>query len=285
MQNSFSLRQLTLDVWLLEQLRAAGDDGLSLEELKTRWSQKPSHKGTIGRTTLARHRKMIEDFFGIIIKSSDKRRYRIANPEQLALDSLANDLLASMQEYLFLDEYRDLGSAIQPAQIWAGMDYLHHIGDAIRERRKLHIRYQKFTDEKPYDAVVYPYCLKASLGRWYLLAVREMDGFPRRMYALDRTLSLHVMDEKFKKDRSIDVKKYFRDYFGIYVDPEHFPVQNVKVKVPPFVAKYWRTLPLHHSQKEIARDEDSVTFKFHISPSPDFMGELRRWEATIVESD
>ena len=285
MNVTYTLKPLTLDVWLIEQLRKAGDEGLSLEELQTMWTSNPSHSGDLSRSTLRRHREDIAAFFGINIESSDKRRYRIANPEQLALDSLANDLLASMQEYLFLDEYRDLGPAIQPAQIWAGMDYLHHIGDAIRERRKLHIRYQKFTDEKPYDAIVHPYCLKASLGRWYLLAVREMDGFPRRMYALDRTLSLHVMDEKFKKDRTIDVKKYFRDYFGIFVDPDHYPVQNVKVKVPPFVAKYWRTLPLHHSQKEIARDEDSVTFKFHISPSPDFLGELRRWEATIVESD
>lgn len=275
------LRILMMDVWLLEQLRNASAPGLTLDELQTRWTADPTHKGHLGRSTMTRHRKEIEEYFGIIIDSPNKRHYRIANPELLALDSLVNDLLASVHEYIFLDQYRDLGDAIQPQQIWAGLHYLQPIGEAIRFRKKLRIRHQKFTDETPTEAIVHPYCLKASQGRWYLLAMKEGSEHPAHTYALDRTLNLKVLDEHYEVDPNVDVKNFFRDVFGIWVDTEKYPVRDLTVTVPRWVSQYWTTLPLHHSQKVVRRTGDTVTFHFHISPTPDFLGELMRWGVEI----
>lgn len=299
MTGTLTLKQLTLDVWLLEQLRKAPDFGLTLEELQSRWTENPLHDGVLGRSTLTRHRQMIEAFFGVVINSPDKKHYRIANPEQLALDTLANELLASVQEYLFLDEYRDLGSAIQPQQIWEGLSYLHPIGDALRHHNKLAIRYQKFTDEEPYDAVIYPYCLKADKGRWYLLAHKEGSEHQTLTLALDRTQHLTLLKETFIPDPTIDTENWFRDCFGIWRDFERFPVRDVIVACTDHVAHYLRTLPLHHSQRELGIEgvsedllctppttEDTLWryFKYHISPSPDFVSEIGKWgdEARIV---
>lgn len=296
MTGTLSLKQLTLDVWLLEQLRTAPHPGLTLEELQQRWSEKPYHEGVLGRSTMTRHRQMIEAFFGIVINSPDKKHYRISNPELLALDSLANELLASVQEYLFLDEYRDLGSAIQPAQIWAGLYYLHPIGDALRHHNKLKIRYQKFTDEEPYDAILHPYCLKADKGRWYVLAHKEGSDHLAQTFALDRTLCLSVMPATFEPDPEIDPDTWFRDCFGIWRDFHHFPVCDFLVACTEHVAHYLRTLPLHHSQIEIGKEQVTshhkeqisdnklctVYFQFHISPSPDFVSELLKWGNEIV---
>ncbi len=296
MTGTLTIKQLTLDVWLLEQLRHAPSPGLTLEELQKRWVANPLHEGVLGRTTMTRHRQMIEGFFGIIINSPDKKHYRIANPEQLHLNTLANELLASVQEYLFLDEYRDLGAAIQPAQIWEGLSYLHPIGDALRHHNKLHVRYQKFTDEEPYDAILHPYCLKADKGRWYLLAHKEDSEHQAQTFALDRTISLNAIQETFTPNPEIDPETWFKDCFGIWRDFEHFPVQDIAVACTEQVAHYLRTLPLHHSQQEIGKeqleghqkekisDNESCTvyFLFHISPSPDFISELLKWGNDLI---
>lgn len=282
MNKVFTLKNLGMDIWLLDQLKQAPAPGLTLEELQMLWTSNKRHSGILSRTTLSRHRESIKEWLGIIIHTPDKKHYSIANPEDLALDSLANDLLASVQEYLFLDEYRDLGPAIQPQQIWAGLEYLHPIGDAIRHRNKLKVRYQKFSDDKPYDAILHPYCLKAFQGRWYILAIKENSSHPIQTFALDRTLSLHVLeDQTYDVDNSIDVEKFFIDAFGVWVDPEHNPIQNVIVRVPKWVIKYWKTLPLHHSQRFISEEGDTGIFQFHISMSPDFIGELKRWDVDV----
>lgn len=278
---ALSLKQLTLDVWLLETLRRAPGKGYTLEHLQQAWTSKPSHEGVLGRTTMARHRKMIEDFFGVIIDSPDKKHYRIANPEQLTLNTLANELLASLQEYIFLDEYRELGDKIQPAQIWEGIHLLQPIGEALRHNKKIAVRYQKFTDTEPYDAILHPYCLKADKGRWYLLAHKEKtlhEGVNVQVFALDRIQQLQQLETTFRPDESIDLSTFFRDCFGIWRDYDHYPVRDITIAVKPHVAHYLRTLPLHHSQKELSQsDTEWRCFTYHISPTPDFFGELAKW--------
>lgn len=280
MPSRLSLRFLVFDVWLIEQLRNAPACTLKLEDLKLRWTKHPHHTEGLSRTTLTRHRQMIKDFFGLVIDSPDKKHYRIANPEQLQMKSMANDLLASLQDFLFLDEYRDLGIAIQPEEILGGLDYLRPIAEAIRHRKKLHVTYQKFTDVEPYEATLHPYCLKASLGRWYVLAEKEGSEHPVQTFALDRIQSLQMMKQSFRVKRSINPATYFHDCFGIWHDFENYPVQDVTIEVTPRVAHYLRTLPLHHSQREVS----DCYFQYHISPSPDFLGELHRWgdEVKIV---
>ena len=208
--------------------------------------------------------------------------YRITNPEVLKLDSLANDLLKSIQNFVFLQEYKDLGDLIQPEQIETGARYLRQIGQSLRDKRKLSITYQKFTDEKPYDAILHPYCLKADKGRWYILAHKEGNEYkePVQVFALDRILRLEIIPERFTPNPEIDINAFFRDCFGIWHDYENYPVRDVTISCTEEVANYLRTLPLHYSQKESPfkeGEEGRIIFTYHISPSPDFIGELLKW--------
>lgn len=282
MNKAHSLSQFKFDIWLIEQLQAASPQGLTLEELRKRWLELPSHKGSLSRDMLTAHRKSIQDFLGLEIMAPDRMHYHIMNPEVLKLDSLANDLLKSIQNFVFLQEYRELGNLIQPEQIETGSRYLQQIGLALRDRHKLRITYQKFTDEEPYDAIVHPYCLKADKSRWYILAHKEGSEYkePAQIFALDRTLRLEVMSETFVPNPEVDIEAFFRDCFGVWHDYENYPVQDVIISCTEEVANYLRTLPLHHSQKESTYKEGKearIIFTYHISPSPDFLGELKKW--------
>ena len=254
--------------------------GPTLEDLRDRWLALPGHVGILSRDMLTTHRQAIKDFMGIVISAPDRMHYRIMNPEALALDSLANDLLKSIQNYSFLQQYKELGKQIQPEQIETGSRYLRLIGQALRDKQKLRITYQKFSDEIPYDAIVHPYCLKADKGRWYILAYKEGSECqePAQCFALDRTLRLTLLPETFVPNRRIKVATYFRDCFGVWRDYEHYPVRRVVITCTDKVAHYLRTLPLHHSQKEIrCKEEGYASFRYRISPSPDFLAELRKW--------
>ena len=277
-----SLSQFKFDIWLIEQLQTATPTGLTLEELRSRWIKIPDRKGDLSRDMLTTHRKSIEAFLGIKIEAPDRMHYRITNPQVLKLDSLANDLLKSIQNFVFLQEYKNLGNLIQPEQIETGSHYLQQIGQALRDRHKLCITYQKFTDEEPYTAILHPYCLKADKGRWYILAHKE--GSERQefvqIFALDRTLRLQILSETFTPNPEVDIEAFFNDCFGVWHDYSNYPVRDITISCTEDVAHYLRTLPLHHSQKEDAYREGKegrVIFHYHISPSPDFIGELLKW--------
>lgn len=282
MNNAFTLSQLKFDLWLIEQLQITPPPGPTLEELQQRWNAYPGHSGGLSRDKLTTHRKNIESFLGLEIMAPDRMHYRIMNPESLALDSLANDLLKSIQNYAFLQEYKDLGNQIQPEQIESGSRYLQQIGQALRNKQKLDITYRKFSDEKQYNAIIHPYCLKADKGRWYLFASKEGSEHQDSLqcFALDRTLRLTLMTETYVPNPAYNISTYFRDCFGVWHDYENYPVRDITIGCTEKVANYLRTLPLHHSQKEDPYKEGKegrIIFHYRISPSPDFLAELKKW--------
>ena len=290
MNNALSLVQLKFDIWLIEQLQITPPPGPTLEELRNKWNALPSHTGSLSRAMLTTHRQNIKTFLGIEIESPDRMHYQIMNPKALALDSLANDLLTSIQNYTFLQEYKELGDLIQPERIETGSRYLQQIGQALRNNQKLSIIYQKFTDDTPYNAVIHPYCLKADKGRWYLFAVKQGSEHKDSLqcFALDRVLSLHLMQETFVPNPDFDATTYFRDCFGIWREFDKYPVRDISISCTNKVAPYLRTLPLHHSQREDSFREGKngrIIFHYHISPSPDFLAELRKWgrEVKIID--
>ena len=281
MKNPRSISYFVFDVWLIQQLQFA-PSGLTLEELKKLWIERPGHRGNLSRDMLTTHRKGIKDFLGLRIEAPDRMHYCIMNPEVLKLDSLANDLLKSIQNFVFLQEYKDLGDLIQPEQIETGACFLQMIGQALRDKRKLSITYQKFIDEAPYHAIVHPYLLKADKGRWYIFAHKEGSEHQEyvQCFALDRTKRLEVIPDTFVPNPEVDMVEYFRDCYGVWHDYESYPVRDITISCTEKVAHYLRTLPLHHSQREDAYREGPdarIIFHYHISLSPDFIGELKKW--------
>jgi predicted DNA-binding transcriptional regulator YafY len=49
---------------------------------------------------------------------------------------------------------------------------------------------------------------------------------------------------------------------------------HIVIRASDWLPDYLRTLPLHHSQREISSNNDSVDFSLDIRPTPDFIGEL-----------
>ena len=120
--------------------------------------------------------------------------------------------------------------------------------------------------------MVCPYALKLFRQRWYLLALNDENQM--RIYALDRVKMVQLTDEPFVMPADFSPQDYFSEYFGVLTDGT--PLAHVVVRAHKWMPNYLRTLPLHHSQRELASTPEYTDFAYDIRPTSDFLGELLR---------
>ena len=142
----------------------------------------------------------------------------------------------------------------------------------MKENQVLNITYYSYWKEKESNFDVRPYCVKLYRQRWYMVAPSEGYDEPR-IYALDRIRQLSITGDTFKMPRDWSAEQYFDGCFGIIADQD-IDKQTVTLRVTADQAKYFRDLPLHHSQEEIERNDDFSIFQYYLRPAFDFQQEI-----------
>ena len=268
-------------IWIINTLRAYRQ--LTLEELNKKWQDdKVADGNPLQRSTFNRHRDAILDMFGIIIDCDKKTyKYYISNKEVLSDDSIERWLFSTLTVHGMLADSAAVKERLVLENAPAGEQYLDIIIRAIRTDRRLRIGYKKFQAEG-YEKVVCPYALKLFRQRWYLLALRSAEGRSQgesdedqmRIYALDRVTMVELTDDAFEMPVSFSPQTYFSEYFGVLTNDT--PMAHVIIRAHKWMPNYLRTLPLHHSQRELVSTPDYTDFSFDIRPTSDFLGELLR---------
>jgi hypothetical protein len=256
-------------IWIINTLRAY--KRLTFEELNRKWQASEVTDGNaLQRSSFNRHRDAIFDMFGIIIDCDQKDyKYYISNQEVLNDDSVERWLFSTLTVHGVLADSAAVKERVVLENVPAGEEYLETIIRAIRTDHRLHMGYQKFGTEG-YVKTVCPYALKLFHQRWYLLAKNDEDQM--RIYALDRMTMLELADETFEMPEDFSPQAYFSEYFGVLtVDT---PMAHVVIRAHNFTPNYLRTLPLHHSQRELTSTEHYTDFSFDIRPTADFLGQL-----------
>lgn len=263
-------------IWIINTLRSCG--GLTFEELNQKWKAEDVSRGKpLQRSSFNRHRDAILEMFGIII-DCDLRTYKyyIGNQEALEDDSLERWIYSTLTVHGALSEGASVKERLVLENAPAGERYLDMMIHAIRCNHRLRIGYQKFQAEG-YEKTVCPYALKLFRQRWYLLARNDEDQM--RIYALDRITSLCLTEETFEMPTDFSAQKYFSEYFGVLTNDT--PLAHVVVRAHKWMPDYLRTLPLHHSQRELQSTPDYTDFSYDIRPTSDFLGELMRHSVGI----
>ena len=93
-----------------------------------------------------------------------------------------------------------------------------------------------------------------------------------RMYSLDRFVDMEELDQTFEIPEKFDAEAFFNNYFGVIIADKD--VTDVVIRVEESQAKYFRSVPKHHSQKEIEPIGGWPAFTYHIAPTYDFLQEL-----------
>ena len=263
-------------IWIINTLRLNGK--LTLSQLSRKWMDDCVTDGNpLARSTFNRHRDMIQDLFGVIIGCEEKTyRYYISNPSVLEDDGLMPWLFSTITVHGVLADSVAVKDRVVLEDVPAGMEYLSLIVRAIKSNHRLLIGYQKFGVEG-YEKVVSPYALKLFHQRWYLLARTADDQM--RISALDRLTKAELTTEPFTMPRGFSPKAYFAEYFGVLTIP--VPMAHVVIRAYDTTPDYLRTLPLHHSQREIASTDQYADSALDLRPTADFQGQLLSHGARI----
>lgn len=267
-------------IWIINTLRAYHK--MTFEELNQKWIDDDVADGNpLQRSSFNRHRDAILDMFGLIIDCEPKTyKYYISNKEVLGDDSIERWLFSTLTVHGVLADSASIQERIILESAPEGEEYLDTIIRGIKTNRRLRMGYKKFQAEG-YEKTVCPYALKLFRQRWYLLALNDDDQI--RIYALDRMTMVELTDETFEMPADFSAQTYFSEYFGVLTTDT--PLVHVVVRAHKWMPNYLRTLPLHHSQRELESGEithaDSSTtaytdFSFDIRPTSDFLGELLR---------
>ena len=93
-----------------------------------------------------------------------------------------------------------------------------------------------------------------------------------KTYALDRVKSLVILDRKYEMPEDIDSNDVFGSIIGITSSKAE--VRTVKLRVSRTQAKYFRALPLHHSQTEELTGDDYSVFTYRLKLNYELVHEI-----------
>ena len=268
-------------VWLVETIYEAKK--ITLKEINRKWLETDLSEGLeIPRRTFHAWRNAVEEMFDLVIlcDKSDGDRYYIENREVLEDDGLQRWLLNTMSVNNMLLENKTLSDRILLENIPSGQAFLETALKAMKQSKVLEITYKSYWKEHKATFKVSPYCVKLFRQRWYMVGNSIYDS-SIRIYALDRVLEMNVTNDTFKYPDDFSPEVYFESCFGIIHD-ESCSVETVKLKANPNQANYLRSLPLHHTQKELVRTADYSIFSVEVRPTFDFQQELL-WNGDALE--
>ena len=250
-------------------------NGITFEEINEKWLRNSMSDGLgLPLKTFHNHRKAIEEIFDINIVCDRRNGYRyyVENAEDMKKGGVRTWLLNTFAVNNLINESHHLKRRILFEQIPSGQKHLTTIIEAMRDSRTLEMTYKSFWRQDSYTAEVEPYFVKVFRQRWYMVAKNtEKDAL--RIYALDRVQEMRETDNGFAFPKDFDPEEYFYNSFGIIHD-DNCPPEIVDLKVYGTQREYFRTLPLHHSQKEVETENEYSVFRYYLSPTYDFVQEI-----------
>lgn len=257
-------------IWIIDTIRRYGS--ITRRELDDCWLRSPFSDGKpLPRRTFFNYREAIEELFGLTIECDPRsNRYSIAQ-DSTNVSSVTDWVLNSTALANLLSDSRDVAELIFLEDVPSSRSHLNVIINSLKERHAIHFDYHPYTRIKPKTGIVIePYFLKIFRQRWYVTG-RNTAEKAIKTYALDRMQNVKLSADSYVIPHDFDASKYFHDSFGIVFDEGE--VKNVVLRVDAKQAKYFRALPLHHSQDESVCDGYSL-FSYRLKLTSDFVSEL-----------
>ena len=254
-------------IWLVDLINRR--KYVSFKEINEAWMRSPLNEtgDPLSERTFFNHKDAIAGMFGIEILNDRSLGFYIGRSD-VGSDETSDWMLHTLCLNNVLHENADMKDRILMEKVPSSERFLTDIISAMRDFRVISLCYQSFRHPEPYSFNVRPYCVKYFKQRWYLLGDSDLG---LRIYSLDRFVDMEELEEHFEIPKDFDAEEYFQNYFGVIIGEEP---EDVKIRVVPDQVKYFRTLPLHGSQRETVQEDGSSVFSYHIAPTFDFVQEI-----------
>lgn len=286
MENFVSSRKIIEDmavnffhryVWLVDTVLRYGP--IELSDIQKQWGNTGVNidNTSLAERTFFNHRDAIREAMGIDIKYKKGEGYYIENCDE-ELAGMRGWLYNSITLNNMLSECSDLRDKIFIDEVPAGREYLPTVVSALRDNKELEIVNHEFLEDEPESVTLQPYCLRLLKQRWYVVGVNTADGEIHR-YSFDRIEKMTLSGKSFTPSKKIDMQEYFHNLYGMVGGGEKPEI--VRIKVIDEQRGYIRSLPLHHSQKEVETTDEYSVFEYFLVPKWNLMMELLSMEDAV----
>ncbi len=259
-------------IWLLNTLLQHGR--LTFEEINNRWQNSCLGDGKpLALRTFHVHRNAIAELFGVEVAcDASTYEYYVSSPETLRNDRTRQWLLNSFTLSNMIEAGRNMKDRILFEDIPKGTEYIQTVIEAMQWNKELRIDYQPFHGSRAM-LHIQPYAMKVYHQRWYIVGfLKEQKGI--RNIALDRILNMELTTVTFRYPDDFNAEEYYSNTVGIFVNDQLKP-QKVLVRAFGVHVEYMRTLPLHHTQKEIeCKPQQYSDFQYRLCLTPELTSQL-----------
>ena len=258
-------------VWLVDTVRHA--KRIQYEQIADLWlkSVLNDDNSPLALRTFHNHRHAIENLFGIKIHCDrgDRNRYYIHEGDDIESTRLKIWMMQKLG-YSDLDTYfPKLAERIILDRNPEDRFGLNVVIEAIMNNRVVRLVYSIPTSDGKTVLNVAPYCIRYWNSHWFLVA-RDVDTDMMHTFCLDRVVEIVITDKTFTYPKDFSPRECFKNSFGMELPGKKAP-QNVRLRICGSTRDRVRTLPLHHSQKEVLSTGDYSVFEYHIVPGEDFV--------------
>ena len=246
-------------IWLIDTVYSAGH--IKMAEIDRKWARSAYNDAgeeEYGARNLHRHREAIAALFGIeIVCDRTTNEYSIGSRGAMDGDGARAWLVNTFAVNNMVNLAGGMKDRIIFEDIPEGARYLSTIVNAMKEE------------------------LKVFKQRWYLVGKPEdhPEESEPRVYALDRMKDLVATDKPYNMPKDFKASLFFQGQYGI--DRSITKPEKIVVKVTNYDANFMRSLPLHPSQVEMRHDDEFTYFSFFVSPTYDFIMELRKFGSKL----
>ena len=263
-------------IWLFDTI--LHNKRISQKEIEKKWEVSQFYDGKkLSRSTFVRWKETAEEIFDINIECENKGDYCYYIEDNDKINK-TNDLRVWLLENYHISNILNNSISIRDKIITennpSAKNFLFEITTAIKEDSALQFTYKKYGEKDSQEEIVYglPLGLKQYKQRWYMLFQKGIDTI--RIYGLDRISNLEIVSNT-ENTPKIDITPatYWDNYYGVYIHTDKMP-EIVKLKVSPRYSKFLRSLPLHHSQKEVETNEEFSIFTYQLCVERDFISEI-----------
>ena len=265
-------------VCIIDTLRHSG--ALTRKEINDLWARSPLSDGNpIPRRTFYTYLRQIEELFKITIQCNQSTfEYSISTTDDHQ-QSVVSWMLNSASIGNMLNDTAAVADRIFLEDVPSARHFLPQVVDALKQQRQLKISYRAFDRSSTKTGLVLePYFIKIFRQRWYVTGLNVKEK-RLKTYALDRITEAAVTPNQFVMPDNFSPQQYTANSFGIIFDEGE--VARVALRVAPRRAKYFRSVPLHHSQSEIIHDNYSI-FYYNIKTTPDFVQEILSYGPDVI---
>lgn len=140
---------------------------------------------------------------------------------------------------------------------------------AIGDEQQIKIKYYAQHRNEVTERTVDPYQIHCHHGNWYLVAHCHVRN-EIRIFALNRILSIEIIDNYFDKPLDFSIEDFLKDSFNIIRGGETY---HVALKFSPYQARWIRERQWHHSQKLTELEDSGLILEMDVQGLED----VQRW--------